>query len=336
MTTLPDSANPANASPAPGDAPPPAPTAKPRRWRRYVLLAAMLLLACSLTLAWLTASRAGFVRLWQGIGRLSGQALTVQTVHGTLWSGFRLDGVRWRSQFTDVDIENLTLNWQPSALWHGELWLRELNVGHVRLTSRSDPNAPPLTAPSSLALPLTVRLERWRVASLTLQPTDVSLYDLQGRYRYDGQQHDVQLTRLGSPWGQASGRWQLGAATPFATHGALRLQGELEGVALSAQLGVSGSLLALTTNGQLQGRGMLATVQGQWQPFAPLLFHKFSRLDVRVGGINPQAILPSWPKGRLSLALQAQPVAATGSRAGWRCSTPSRAIWAVANCHCRY
>lgn len=291
------------------DAPPPAtPPARPRRrWWRYVCL--LLVLALFSALGWLTGNEQGFAWLCQQLPALTGQQLSIARSEGTLWAGFTLHDIRWRAQYEDADIDRLQLQWQPSALWEGQVQVQALSIGHVRLTTRPSPPTPAAGAPASLSLslPLAVQVDKLSLASLTVLPADVRLYGLQAAYRYDRQQHSVQLHSLQTPWGSTSAALQLGDSSPFAIRGQLQAQGELEQIALLAGLKLGGNLLQLQVDGTASGKGMLAEAHGLLHPFAFNPYNRFSRLDVRVGGINPQAIMPAWPKARLGFAVHAEP-----------------------------
>ena len=272
-----------------------------------------LLLAAS---AWLTASRAGFAWLMQSLGGLSGNAVSVKQAEGTLWDGFKLSDVRVRSAGSDVDIESVQLDWNPSALWQRQLWLRQLAVGHVKVAVKPTPATPPGGAPESLALPLSIRLDKLSVASLTLEPAKLRLYGLEAGYVYDGRRHDLKLKRLGSPWGEAEAALQLADAKPFALQGKLSAGGELDKIPYQAKLALGGDLLQLSFDGELAGKGLVADVKGGLLPFASNPFNSFTRLDARMAGINPQAILPEWPRAKLSLAVFAEPDAGQRVKGG--------------------
>ncbi|MDF0607068.1 translocation/assembly module TamB domain-containing protein [Neisseriaceae bacterium TC5R-5] len=296
--------------------PPPGPPAKPRRqwlrlcWRvlrsTLLLLLILFMLLCGGVL-WLLGSHSGFAWLMAEMGVLSGQLVSVQHSQGNLWDGFTLSELRVRTAAADVDIDSLKFSWQPQALWQRELWVRQLKAGHVKVRTKPTPPTPDTGAPQSLSLPLHLRIDQLAIASLQLVSEDITLYKLAASYRYDGEQHQLRLSRLGSPWGQANLRLNLAAASPFALSGELKARGELDEIPVQAQLSLSGSLLKLGVSGQLGGKGLLADIKGELLPFASNPFNSFTRLDVRVGGINPQALQEDWPKGKLNLAVFAEP-----------------------------
>nr|WP_199065618.1 translocation/assembly module TamB domain-containing protein [Chromobacterium sp. ASV5] len=312
--TDPDLSNPPDAAPAP----PPAPPKKRSAWRWLAYGALALLLALLLAAGWATSTRSGFAWLMQSLGGFSQQTLSVGRADGALWQGFTLEDVRLRSAGSDVDIESLRLEWQPSALWRRELHVTRLAIGHVRVASKPEAGKPsqPLTLPRSLKLPLTVRLERLSVASVSLKPAELAFYDLAGGYRYDGVVHRLKLARLTTPWGKAAAGLNVTALAPFALSGKLQAKGRLDDIPVAAQLALSGSLTRLSFAGKLSGKMLGADLNGTLLPFDANPFNKLERLDVRVGGINPQAILPSWPRGDLSFAVFAEPDAGQRIKGG--------------------
>ncbi|UTH76227.1 translocation/assembly module TamB domain-containing protein [Chromobacterium sp. IIBBL 290-4] len=293
----------------------------PRRasfWRIFLFSLLLLFAALVSGLAWLSASEAGFAWALRAAGQLSGGHFSVAKAEGTLWRGFALRDVRVRSAYDDIDIESLRLDWQPERLWRGWLDVDRLALGHVRVASRPQPQektAPP-QAPRTLSLPFKIHVGELSLASLTLQPGQLSLYRLSASYRYDGANHSLQLKRLDTPWGGLRAGVNLAAASPFALSGQLAAQGELEHVAVKAELKVSGSLLQPAFAGELDGKGVSVDVSGALKPFEANAFNRLTRLDARVGNINPQAILPSWPKGRVSFAVFAEPDAGQRVKGG--------------------
>ncbi|POZ60154.1 translocation/assembly module TamB domain-containing protein, partial [Chromobacterium alticapitis] len=174
----------------------------------------------------------------------------------------------------------------------------------------------PPEAPRTLALPLPVSVGELSLASLTLEPAHVSLYRLRAGYDYDGVRHRLQLRQLETPWGEARAGLTLAAASPFALSGELRASGQLEQAAVQARLDLSGNLLQPAFKGELDGKGLSVDLAGALRPFDANPFNRLARLDARVGNINPQAILPAWPKARLSFAVFAEPDAGQRIKGG--------------------
>lgn len=284
--------------------------ALPRRrllGRLFWLLCLLPLLLLGASGWWFTATPAGFATLWQWAGQLSAGQLQVGRVQGTLWQGFTLQDLRWTTPDSQLGISRLALDWQPQALWQRQLHIRQLALGTVSWQSRPDPQPKPAQPPTDLSLPLTLRLDSLSLAQLQLPAQNLQLQHLQASYRYQGAQHQLQLAQLGTPWGELGGQLALGDASPFALQGNMHYQGRLEGVATQGQLGMSGSLLLPQLQGEVTARGLLIALNGKLAPFDVTPLRRLRQLDLRVGGINPQAFQPAWPQAALALSVQLSP-----------------------------
>ncbi|MFC3531516.1 translocation/assembly module TamB domain-containing protein [Vogesella facilis] len=294
----------------------PAPAPRRRWWPWLLATPLLLLLAAAVLLAWLSATPAGFATLWRWADSVSGGSLKVGRSDGTLWQGFTLQQLSWQHAGTRLDISRLRLDWQPAALWRGQLHIRQLAIGDIRYAGKpaARPAAPP-QVPRSLALPLPVRLDALAIDSFS-QPGQPLLAALRATYRYDGGRHRLTLRQLDTPWGGATVGLTVRDAAPFQLAGQLRYQGELEGVAARGQLALAGSLLQPRLAGEIAARGLLIKLTSELQPFAAVPLQRLRRLDARVGGVNPQALLPGLPQARLALAVSVEPQDADSVRGG--------------------
>ncbi len=284
--------------------------ALPRRrllGRLFWLLCLLPILLLGASGWWFTATPAGFATLWHWAGQLSAGQLQVGRVQGTLWQGFTLQDLRWTTPDSQLGISRLALDWQPQALWQRQLHIRQLALGTVSWQSRPDPQPKPAQPPADLSLPLTIRLDSLSLAQLQLPAQKLQLHGLQASYRYQDAQHQLRLAQLGTPWGALGGQLALGDASPFALQGKVHYQGQLEGVATQGQLGMSGSLLLPQLQGEVTARGLLIALNGKLAPFDVTPLRRLRQLDLRVGGINPQAFQPAWPQAALALSVQLTP-----------------------------
>ncbi|MFN4236169.1 MAG: translocation/assembly module TamB domain-containing protein [Vogesella sp.] len=297
---------PPTSDPTPEDTMPALPRRR-RLGRVFWLLFLLPLLLLGGSGWWLTATPAGFATLWQWAGQLSGGQLKVGRVQGTLWQGFTLQRLHWQTPDSQLALSQLVLDWDAQALWQRQLHIRSLQLGPVSWRSRPNPQPKPLQAPSDLSLPLTLRVDALRVASLSLPDSQLQLGPLQASYRYDSGRHQLQLTQLDTPWGRLQSEFALGDAAPFALHGSSRFQGDIDGLATRGQLAYSGSLLFPQLRGEVSAKGLLLALQGKLAPFDVTPLRRLRQLDLRVGGVNPQALQPQWPQASLALALQLTP-----------------------------
>ncbi|MDC7691654.1 translocation/assembly module TamB domain-containing protein [Vogesella indigofera] len=290
--------------------PPPAPHRRLRwlRWLRWLLLLSLLLLlGVGGALAWFTATPAGFASLWPLLERASGGQLKVGRSHGTLWHGFVLEDLRWQTPQQQLALSRLQLAWSPQRLWQRQLQIEQLHLGVLRYHSSKPSDGSPPQLPAHLRLPLDVAIDSLRLDALQLGDAPPLLNALDAGYYYQQQQHALVLRRLDSRWGRMYASVALGSSAPFALGGQLEYDGQLEGVASRGVLTLQQSLLAPRVSGTVSALGLSAQLSARLRPFAPQALQRLQQLDVRIGGINPQALQPGWPQARLGLALQLAP-----------------------------
>ena len=296
----------------PHDQPAPQPAPPPRRCGLKIACTLFALLAALTGAgAWLTASAGGFATLWRVAAALSGGALSVGHVEGTLWQGFVLDNLRIATAAMDTSIDHVAVAWEPAALWRRNLHVRHLAIGSVRLQPNpASPPSPPPSLPSSLSLPLDVHVDSLTVQAVVLAPGDFALYDLDLGYRYAQANHHLTLRRLRLPQGELAGAVSIAAAAPFAVAGRIDARAE-EG---SGSLRLGGSLQALSAQGQLRAEPVEIDLDGHFAPFAPQPFDRVERLDLRTRDIDPQRIVPHWPHAAFDLDAHVEPAGNGGAR----------------------
>ncbi|WP_028535787.1 translocation/assembly module TamB domain-containing protein [Paludibacterium yongneupense] len=288
---------------APGQAPAPPPHRRSWRAGCAVVLAALALAAAAGF--GLSATQTGFAWTLGHLASASGGRLRLASVQGTLWRGFELGGVRLKTAAFDADIDSLAVAWQPAQLWRGRLVLDRLALGAVMLTPHARPG--PAVLPGDLSLPLPVEVKRLDIGSLTVLPADLRAYALAARYRYDGRAHSFTLDRITLPSGQASARLRVADMRPFAVSGTLAANGTLDDVPVAGRLDLSGSLQNMRLGGSARGSTMNGEVRATLLPFAAATASRFQRVDLKLSGLDPQALLPHAPRARIDLALYALP-----------------------------
>ncbi|MDN0083853.1 translocation/assembly module TamB domain-containing protein [Crenobacter sp. SG2305] len=311
--------DPQDAGPNPAPPPETPPPQRPsRRFLGYWLAAAGLLTVLTLAglLGWCAGSDRGFAWLLDNAGRFSQGAFRVKQSRGNLWDGFMLSGVRVVTTGSDVDLDRVRFDWAPRELFEGTLHVRALELGHLRLTSKPTAPTPPPTLPASLALPLSVRVDKLSLDSLTLLPGEPVLYGVDASYRYDAGRHRLTLVRLTTPWGGADGQLSLTDSRPFRLGGQIGAAGRLDEVDVSAKSRLSGDLTDMHLSAEVRGEGVVVELDGRIDPFAQELLKKLKRVNLRAGGINPRALNPAWPKARLNLAVIVEPSSANVLKGG--------------------
>lgn len=320
----------------PPDAPEPTPPAGPPPRRRrgrggkglhrrhwlaiFSIIFVLAVVAPMMGAAWVIGDAVGFAWLWRTIGVTTHQKLSTERVEGSIWDGFVLHGFAYRTESFDVEMDRLEMKWQPRRLWQeGEFYIDRLKLGHVKLISRPSKTPPPTsgpTPPAQLSLPMPVQIRRLEVASIEGVGGGVVPRNLRGMYRYDGTHHRLIVERAELPWGRAKATLALGSQRPFLLSGQLTGEGEVERIPVRTRLGVEGSLVNLLAHAEMEGQGIVALLDGKFEPFAPSFYQRIRRVDLRLGGVNPHALLPALPGGRLNLALYAEPAGNDRLRGG--------------------
>lgn len=178
------------ATPTNTPAAPPAPPSPPRRplWQRGLvglLAAGFGLLLLLLGLLATTFSAAGMAQWVRAAEWLSGGALAVAEVQGSLASPLRLQEIRFDTATTHLSLSALQLDWQPRALLSGRVQIDRLALGKTHYAAAPSDSLPP-TLPDSLRLPLAVTVQSLEIAELVLSPTAPPLTDLRLALHSDG------------------------------------------------------------------------------------------------------------------------------------------------------
>jgi len=273
-------------------------------WRKLAAGVGILLIVLLSLLYWLGASQTGFATLWRVIGWASGQSVQVEQVEGSLWQGFNLKGVHYRDQSSEIAIEHLRVNWQPRALWQREVWIKSLDLGLVRISPRpSAPATPWPSLPTSLSLPLDIKIERLHIEGVTIDAAGINAYELYARYRYSHQQHQITLQQMQLPTARMRGQISIAERAPFALAGAVHL--ETEGGL--ADLGVHGSLQRMQLKGTVRASTVSVEMDGEFAPFDPQPFQRIQRLNLHAAGVDPHTLFAAWPQAAFDVTAHIQP-----------------------------
>jgi len=277
-----------------------------RRPLRAGLIALALLLVPALAaLVWLPRSAPGSAWL---LARLPG--VQVEAPEGALLGDFKAR--RLVLSWTDGSAELRGLRWRGLRLniAAGQLQAEALAVDEVLI--RTTPGDAPLTAPTSLALPLGLRLDSLRIGRLNWSPDAAPLLGLDARLDLPRHgRHHVQLK---------AARWQhltlaaearIDSAAPLRTEATLRLQqveaSEASPLPWSAAASASGPLARLQARAELQAARQTLQAEAAVQPFAswPL-----NALNIQAERLDLAALAPGLPRTALSGSAQLQAAAA--------------------------
>jgi len=288
------------------------------RWSLATLL--FLLLATLLSLAAILFLPSG-ARFALNLGANLLPQLELEGVDGTLTSTLRIEQLRFTQAGLAVEVEQLTLHWDPWALRQPRLQVDRLSAArvHITLPATTEPAAPPeetggfqLPPLPALELPLPLVLERFELGQVTLTQGDQVLLEQLGvtlALHSEGPLLLVDTLRLEQPGSQLRASGWTEPARQFLSH--LELQGSTDlthWVRLShwpQTLPLSGDLV-LELDGerrqlqlQLQARQGDTVVRLQSQVEAGEAIRIAYQLQAE--GIDPALAAPDWP-GRLALA----------------------------------
>ena len=190
----------------------------------------------------------------------AGQTLVAEDVRGSLRQGGHIGLLRWQKNGLTLQARQIDLVWRPIALINRRLQLDSVHVAELSIDDQSPASsAAPLT---EVVLPFEVDLvfgiDQLRLAG----PPAMQAGALTGSYRFDGQQHSLQLTQARVAAGSYQAQARLQARAPMALD--LQVQGKVQapiGDQRSITLDAAGSV-----RGPLAGSNVVLDVLAQLQP----------------------------------------------------------------------
>jgi translocation and assembly module TamB len=180
------------------------------------------------------------------------QPLSAEGVQGSLRDGLRVKRLQWKKDGLEAEADDVYLEWQPLALFRGQVKFDHVSAASVRVKDSRPPQ--PKAIPVSLALPIQVVVGEAKVQQLqwTTGGNTVQVANIAGHYSYNGADHKVQMDNLDWSGGSYRAHANVGAG------GALPVDATLEGRVETAVPG-SDKKLPLTFTATL--RGPLADLQ---------------------------------------------------------------------------
>ena len=287
-------------------------TKKPRRLLKYTLGAVIILLGASAGgAAWLLNTNSGLRFAVYQLPKLADIQITSQTLTGSVLQGINADELRIITPSADIDISSLYFQWQPSQLWQRHLHINQINAGDIHIQSKPtppQPKSPRPDAPTSISLPISIALDNLTINSITQGKNHTEiLRQAQASYIYNHQEHRIKIGSLKNYWSSTQGELAASTAAPFALSGDLVSDGELDGIAVSNVLNLSGSLNNISINTALAGNGIGLHANTQLRPFAKRIDDLIGKVNVIGQGINPKAFMPNLPEASLYFTLGITP-----------------------------
>ena len=153
----------------------------------------------------------------------AGMALHTTEVQGSLRHGGQVGHAQWQQDGLALDFQGVSWQLDPALLLQGQLPVQRLQI--QQLEGRTPPRQQAAPALSGLEWPLKLDLA-WQIDRLRWEATaPIEALALHGHYRFDGQQHELELDHLQWAQGQYRGEMRLQARAPMVLQA--RLQGEL-------------------------------------------------------------------------------------------------------------
>ncbi len=272
------------------------------------------------------------------------QPLRAQNSSGSLRAGGHVDSLSWQKDGISIDARDVTLAWQPWALWQGTLQINRLAAASVQIKDERAPSPGPAAPPNALGLPLAVALEDFSVGQLRLEGASVfKASALSGNYRYNGLAHQLELTSLHIAQGNYSGKASLSASEPMTLKAqiagtlSMALASKKEPLALSFQASAQGLLTDLQAKAELDMTQPDAATkdandkkdrQSSARPQAsatarimPWAAQPLPQADVTFRALDLAALWPDAPQTLLTGSAHVQPLTSKGE--------PSQAAWGL-------
>jgi translocation and assembly module TamB len=268
--------------------------------RRLALLLLTLALAAGLGAFWLVNTGSGLSFTLGLASSLSGGRLHIEQSGGKLNGPLSLGEVRWQDGETRITASDIEVDWTPSSLLARRLQIETLSIGKLQIDSPDSEQA--ASAPTDLQLPLALRIEELRLATLGYGSLEAAR-ELSLRIDSDGRQHRIENLQLLSGDISVRGQASIDGAAPFPLQAEAEIQGQLEqrplALALTAKGPLAGLAVELTARAGIEGNARLLLT-----PFAAM---PFAEADIRLGNIDPAAWQAGLPDARLDLNLKLQP-----------------------------
>lgn len=266
--------------------------------RRLPLILLLVLLVLVAGAYWLAGREATLRWALDQVAAATQGRLQFEGVGGNLLSTVRVERAYFASPETVVSVEHIALDFSLAALLQRRLEIDVLQADTVHL--ELVPDNEPLQPPATLTSPIAIEVTRVRVGLIDIRRGDQSvvLRDVQARFASSGSDHALELQRIDSPWGRASGTLKLAGHAPFA------LTGTAELVPLDAgarqpriRLDLQGTLATIQARFDLRSDWLQADVSATIRPFQPL---QVAGIEANLTRLDLQVLDPALPRASIS------------------------------------
>ncbi|GGP26411.1 translocation/assembly module TamB domain-containing protein [Silvimonas amylolytica] len=289
----------------------PAPPARKRRhglhwlWRGPLWLVVLLVLTVAGALYWIDTQH-GHDWLLQKVNATG--MVRIGKVQGSLYRNLIVHDLVVDTPEVHVTVDRIDLTWRPQELVYERIGIDALDVGSVRITSKPQPpNKPASPPPTSLDLPIAIRVDELQLARLEIIDTPLVFTSLKASLHSDGELHQLKLSQLLTPRGRVEADLQLDGDAPFKTVGQVQFHGHLDGKYVQAGLQLNHNLRDLQVQGRLQGEVAQASVSLRADVFAEYSYTMLHELRLTAERVNPKQLMGSLPQASLSAQMTLVP-----------------------------
>ena len=281
-----------------------------------ILLVLFLLLA--LLLFWLFGTNSGTRAALSGISSLTGGSIQAEGVSGRLSDRVQIDKLVIDNPGQTLTLSEIDMLWRPTELLQRRLHIRQLQVAHVSLNQKEQPDEEPARLPDSISAPLQLQIDGAKIGSGEVRNADVILLQLEElafNLRYDGRQYVFNLDGMGLQTtqqdnefaGDIKGSLTLSDTQPYAIEGRFSSSGEGQvadqAVGAQGQISLDGSLADLTTRADLTINRTQVKGHVQLRPFSESVL---GEANLAIRALDLASVSPDLPITRLDIDLHAK------------------------------
>ncbi|MFK7964689.1 MAG: translocation/assembly module TamB domain-containing protein [Burkholderiaceae bacterium] len=293
---------------------------------RIVLLTLVLLVCGAIALVIFLMSPLGLPVVMSQAKSLvanNGATLTTTGDAGSLYSGLSFESLIWTDDVTTIKASRLRADWSLINLLQRELTINELFVDRLDVRLPPSPNKPgpreAITLPDSLALPISIDVQRAQLRHLSLLPAPpigaetgagevepevepIVFKELGLSFRYRNSTYTVSDITLTSPWAAVSqGRLALQDSRPYPVDGRLRVAGEVAPVEFDTDIRLFGDLDLLRLS--LSGSAIDSPLTAQ-ATLKPLAVSPVNAVDARLESLATNRLNAQAPGALLDLSVR--------------------------------
>lgn len=296
----------------------PAQARSKRRWPRVLaVMLSLLLLILLAGIGWVTHSERGTRASFELAAGLSNGIVNAEGISGTWSDTLHIGKLSLHLENQQIAADDVMLDVRLPKLLTGQLHIALLRIGRLGITGKMAQNDEPAKLPSSIALPLHLRIDSVQVhgGDVAWGPLNViTLGPFAFNFDYDGKRYLLNLDEFSARStadetafsGDLEGRAILSTASPYPLDATLSTSGETttdnNTIRAAGQLLLHGSLKELQAAAALKIADASLNGNAMLRPFDEQLLGK---ADMTARAIDLSVIAAGLPKTALNVDLHA-------------------------------